>query len=735
MKRIFLFFTILLSVFSLIGCNSDSLSQPDPIKTYQDIPGVTEEEITAIETLKTHRDYFLYGALLSAEAYFLQDGYYTGFTAKFCELLTDLFGIPFVMGIYEWDELLESVDALSVDFTGELAPTNERMQRYGMTFPIAERMLRIFLHVDSSKIQAETDLSGLKIGFLRGSTTADSIKRAYPIPFYEIPVANYRAAAEMIKTGEIDAFVDEAVADPFFEDFDFIYSLIFFPMVHEPVSVATANPELAPVISVISKYIAVGGIDRLYELYKQEEFEYSKNKLYRSFTDEEINYINDLAARGAAIGVAYERDNYPIGFYNREENELQGIAIDVLAEISKLTGLKFEAIDGGHTVWSEIVEKTKSGEILMIADILPSVARRSDLMWSKAPYTHSFFAIMSKSDYPNLATYQVGRALVGVLKESGYEEVYHELFPNNNNIKRFETLEECLDALERGEVELLMASEYMLLTQTHYREKSDYKINIKFNALKSSYFGFNKDEKVLCSIISKTQQYVKTEEIEIDWSGKLFGYSKKAAENRVFFLSVFAAILLIILFATIFLFIKNINLRKQLEEIANKDTLTAILNRRYFMELAIAQVQRSLRTGGNCFIVIYDLDRFKAVNDKYGHLAGDKVLKEIAQRVKQSIRLYDLFGRYGGEEFIILMPDIDKANVINAVERIREDICKSPVEFEGKAIRIAASFGIAYAAPFVDLDTAIRQADEALYQAKKTGRNRTVFYENKIRDC
>ena len=128
--------------------------------------------------------------------------------------------------------------------------------------------------------------------------------------------------------------------------------------------------------------------------------------------------------------------------------------------------------------------------------------------------------------------------------------------------------------------------------------------------------------------------------------------------------------------------------------------------------------------------MIYDLDHFKAVNDTYGHLAGDRVLKETAQRVKKAIRPYDLLGRYGGEEFVILMTEIDKANVAAATERIRLDVCKAPVVFEGKEIPITASFGIAYAAPVNDMTTAIKCADEALYQAKDGGRNRVVFHED-----
>ena len=104
-------------------------------------------------------------------------------------------------------------------------------------------------------------------------------------------------------------------------------------------------------------------------------------------------------------------------------------------------------------------------------------------------------------------------------------------------------------------------------------------------------------------------------------------------------------------------------------------------------------------------------------------------MKETAARVKKAIRPYDIFGRYGGEEFIILMADIKKDDVIKAAERMRKDIHNTPMEFDGKKITVSASFGIAYAAPPNDIERATKYADEALYQAKNSGRNKTVFYE------
>jgi ABC-type amino acid transport substrate-binding protein len=437
MKRTAIFCLIACCLFSSTGYGAapDAASPLAPVMTYRTIPGVTAEEIAAIEALKSRRSSLSYGAVLATEAFILPGGIHAGFTVKFCALLSELFGIRFVPEIYTWHTLLEKLKSKSLDFTGELTQTEERMRSFHMSHPIAERLLRIFTRAGSRKMLTEADIAGRKIGFLENSVTAASIRSIYPVSFQSVAVDTYHTAAWMIETGEIDAFVGEAVAAPAFDEYDYIRSSLFLPMVHEPVSMATANPELAPIISVLDKYIAAGGVDRLYALYKEGDFEYARYKLNRSLTREERAYLEDLKQRDATVSVAFERDNYPVNFYNEKEKEFQGIALDVLAEIRKLTGIRFEAATTKDAIWSEMLEKVRAGKMQMVAQLLYSEARRDHFLWSAVPYSRSYYAIMSRSDAPQLASYQVVRATVGVMRQSGHADIYREIFPNNDNLK------------------------------------------------------------------------------------------------------------------------------------------------------------------------------------------------------------------------------------------------------------------------------------------------------------
>lgn len=170
-------------------------------------------------------------------------------------------------------------------------------------------------------------------------------------------------------------------------------------------------------------------------------------------------------------------------------------------------------------------------------------------------------------------------------------------------------------------------------------------------------------------------------------------------------------------------------LRVQLEEMANTDPLVGIYNRRFFMEAANTSVERFSKTGADSYVVIFDLDHFKAVNDEYGHMAGDLALVEITRKVKSMLRTYDLFARYGGEEFIILISDIEEKDIRSLVERIRQGVNDTVIPYDGKKINLSASFGVTRLSGKARFEDALRLADDALYQAKAEGRNRVVFYK------
>ncbi len=168
---------------------------------------------------------------------------------------------------------------------------------------------------------------------------------------------------------------------------------------------------------------------------------------------------------------------------------------------------------------------------------------------------------------------------------------------------------------------------------------------------------------------------------------------------------------------------------KKLKEISDEDRLTGIYNRRKLEEILKENYNNSLRYNNKFSIILLDLDHFKNVNDNYGHQIGDKVLQEVSSLLLEKIRKVDYCGRWGGEEFLIILPETDLASAVKLAKRLRSEI--GNYEFT-KVQNITSSFGVSTYSSNKDIKEIINAADEALYKAKDNGRNRVETIENNI---
>ena len=169
-----------------------------------------------------------------------------------------------------------------------------------------------------------------------------------------------------------------------------------------------------------------------------------------------------------------------------------------------------------------------------------------------------------------------------------------------------------------------------------------------------------------------------------------------------------------------------------LSEKALRDGLTNLLNYQAFQEYIDREVKRSNRYGHNLCLIIADIDHFKEVNDTYGHLAGDKILKALADYLQDELRGSDIVARYGGEEFAIILPETSKIDGMMVAERLRETIASLKIDYEGRSLMVTASFGLSCLESHrrVEKIEFIKEADYALYQAKNAGRNTCKCYDN-----
>lgn len=568
---------VLTACFLLVICTgctdtNRSASQKQNIiyNSYRDIPGVTPEEIAAIEALKQKYTSFTIGMNYATEAFAKEDGSIGGYSQYFREWMSQLFGIPFETAIYEWDALIDGLASYEIDFTGDLTKTPERLATYYMTDPIAERYINSFRLADSDKLSVIAKERTLRYGFLSGTTTYWQVKTASDKSFMALFIDDYGTAVQYLRDGELDAFFEDSTAEAVFDAYSDIISENFFPLIYSPVSLTTANPELEPIINVVQKYLLQGGIAHLIDLYNNGHEDYLKHKLLMQLTPAEKAYIKQHADK--PIPIVAETGNYPISFYNAPEQQWQGIALDVLKKIEEISGLKFEPLNKPNDNWQKILQMLETDEAAMITELVASPERRNRFLWTNTPYSTDYFALISTTDHENIKINQILYSSVALARDTVYEEVFLNWFPQHNNIVLFDSIDDCFDALERGEVDFMMGSRNLMLTLTNYFEKPWFKANIIFDHTYSSEFGFNINEKLLSSIVSKSQKLIDTESISERWTRKVFDYRSKMVRAKIPYLVGLAGLLGVVLVLVLILSIRIRKSSVELEKLVKQRT-------------------------------------------------------------------------------------------------------------------------------------------------------------------
>ena len=569
--------TIFLLTAAFSGCAENYASQNasdeerPPYASYRDIPGVTAEEIKAIETLKKQRAGrpFVYGMLRSVEAFVAQGGDVSGFAALVCDYLSTLFGIEFKPALYEWDDLLQRLESGEIDFTGELASSEERSNNHLMTDGITERQVRYYRIEGGEPLDEIAAARKPRYGFLEGAATTDAVLKALPEEAEAVFLSKYRDAYNMLKSGRIDAFFDKNVAKANFDEYGGVVDELFLPLVHVPVAIMTRRPEYEPIISVTQKMLQNGGLRYFGYLSNLGRREYTKYRLFKELTDEEKTYIRNHLV----VPLGAEFDNYPVSFYNDYDKEWQGIAFDVLHEVEALTGISFQVANDTRTDFSVLMNMLEEGAIPIISELIRSKPREGRFLWPQTPILTDRYVLISKMSRRNVDMNEVMYLKVGVQRGTAYNEHFNMWFPNHANSTAFGSINEMFDALERDKIDMALASQHQLLCVTNYMERPGYKANMFFNNTFESHLGFNVNERVLCSIVNKSINYIDVQSVSALWMNKTYDYRAKLARSRQPLLISVLILLLCVSSLLFILFQKQRGDEKRLAGLVQKRTL------------------------------------------------------------------------------------------------------------------------------------------------------------------
>jgi signal transduction histidine kinase/ABC-type amino acid transport substrate-binding protein/ActR/RegA family two-component response regulator len=526
--------TALFLLTAVSGCQKDDIStasKPLSFASFRDIPEITADEIHAIEKLQTEYDSFVYGMNLTIEAFedCLSDGEIRGFSALFCEWLTGLFGIPFEVKLYNWGNLIAGLESGEVDFSGDLMATPERKANYFMTDSIVERSLRTFRIEGGLPLSVIARSRPPRFAFLENSAVFAPVAETAEYPFESVFVNNFAEAYNVLKNGEADAFLVMGISEAAFDAYGDIASEVFLPLVFNSASLATRNPRLAPVIGVVQKALQYDAVrHHLADLYKTGYNEYRRHSLFMQLTEDELAYI----LNNPVVKFAAEIDNYPVSFYNNHENSWQGIALEVLEELENITGLKFEIANDTNVNWSILLNMLERGDVAMITELVRTTERTGRFLWPSTAIMEDRAILLSRIEYPDIDISEIQNIRIGVNRGTVYAELFKRWFPNHPGLVEYNNLNDAMNALERGEVDLMMGRTNQFLNIINYQEMFGYKVNVIFNNYFQTILGFNKNEKLLCSIVDKALLLIDTESISMNWSHKAYDYRYKLIETQ-----------------------------------------------------------------------------------------------------------------------------------------------------------------------------------------------------------
>ena len=539
--------------------------------SFRDVPGVTDDEISGIEALRDKYDYFVYGMPISTEAFYDGNGNSNGFTPQFCGWLTDFFHIPFKFEDYQFADLVAGLETGEIDFTGELTATDERLKIYYMTDPIAERVIKCFRLSGNPSPDEIAGTRPIKCGFINGSNTPNTVIPLLKTDMNEtVFIDDISQVHGKLLSGEIDAFFYTNPAEANFTVYADMVSENFYPLIYRPVSMSTRNPELAPIISVMQKVLENGGASLLNGLYQEGDKEYLRYKLNMWLDDEEKAYVRERAQTG--VPFAAEHADYPISFYNEQEKQWQGIVFDVLAELEELTGLSFNLVNDESAEWTALYNMLERGEVSMISDLMLADGREDRFLWADTAFLTDYYSLISKSDYPKVDISEIRYMRVGLPKNTAYADIFRKWFPDHDKTVEYEGSDAAFQAMDRGEVDLVMSSGRRLLDLSNNLEFSGYKINVMFKYYSKSTFGFNADEAVLCSIVNKALRLIDTETITEQWMSRIYDYKVKITQVQIPWFIGASVLFIAVLTLLVFIFRKARNRGIELKRLVDERT-------------------------------------------------------------------------------------------------------------------------------------------------------------------
>ncbi|MGB0682217.1 MAG: transporter substrate-binding domain-containing diguanylate cyclase [Magnetovibrionaceae bacterium] len=658
---------------------------------------------------------------------------FEGVVPDYLSVLTEVLGHHFLpQSGLSWSSILEAAEARELDMIATAAKNEDREAYLSFTEFFIPTPLVIMARDDNADVfRASKDLAGKRVALVRNYAASKRVMAEHPDAI-EVVVETPLEGLQALAAGEVAAYVGVLGVNTYLARTHGLDNVVVAGRYDlEPTgqrfAVRNDWPELINILDKALALLTVADQSAIMEPWIPVVAPVGRVNPdgTLALSDAERQYIEDRRYVTMCVDpnwMPYERID--------ESGQHIGIAADYIKAFSDMLGLPVQLVKTETWAQSEAFAEQRKCDIL---SLLNHSEKRARYLNFTDPYVEAPVVLVSNQDVTYLdGLKSVNGKTLGIVEGYVYEDIIKQDYPGIE-IVYVATMDEALTKISEGEIFSTIASLYIVTTQIQQLGLSNLKIAGHTEFTNRFRVGVRNDDPMMLQLFQKAVSSMDPQtENEI-----LQSWISVRLEHGVDYellwqvLAVVGVALSLLLYRQreVGRYNRKLNAaygelstqNEALERLSATDPLTGANNRLKIDEMLAYEIDQSNRYDHACSVILLDIDHFKRINDTYGHQAGDAVLKALCDVLSAHVRKTDTFGRWGGEEFIVICPQVATEGAVQLAENLRALVETVSVE---EGLRITASFGVATYRTGDKANDLIKRADEALYAAKTAGRNR-----------
>ncbi len=660
-----------------------------------------------------------------------QDGTIRGYDPDVLSRVNSLTGANFQLRTGNWAQMLAMAEARLIDGLSTSAVVPGRRSFVNFSKPYVEIQKRVVVPRGNPKhIEHPDDLEGKVLVVQEGNASSEKIAHQFK-PSKVITAASPQAMLDALITGNADATLDDGTFLYTIRQFGLPFLQVAFPLKEKLQLVFSVRNDWPEALSILDKGLAAISAKEKKELMEKWfsiEGDYGLQDNTISFTENEITYLSKLSS----IPMCIDPNWMPYEELSKQGKHV-GLIADFMSIISARIGKPFQLVKTQN--WTESLKNAHERKCAILPGAVPTPKRREYLNFS-VPYVSFPLVVATGLDKVFIEDFStVADQTYAIVKDYAAIELLRQKYPEMRIVEVADPWS-GLNKVRKNEVFGYIDTVPSIGYQFQKNGMVDVKISGQIDIDYNITVGVRNDAPELLAVINKAIGTISTAERQTILSHWLMVRYDKGFDYSFFwkFGAVIAAVLLLVLYRYMIITRYNkqlLAMNAQLDILYKTDRLTGVSNRYMLDEELGKELARAERYNTPFALIMLDIDKFKTINDTYGHYSGDRVLQKIAEVLVANIRKTDLVGRWGGEEFLIICPQTNLSGAKQLAEHLRERI--EALSFTDIKGNVTASFGVA---AYVQSDTSeklIQRTDAALYGAKDASRNCVVVAEAEIK--